>query len=488
MANKWELFYTFAPVSSCAGVPDGNPLNDINYQTFRVNGGSVTAFGNTASYCPDTEASVRDPMIASFKSGAWVPFGFPVMTDADTIYTNGVLYSPAAAAPTHVISLSLGFVPPELAAYFQSYISEISSKLITKIALPPAPWQYLSTTYDAAANAFNIWLYVPSTAVLTMAKDDYGFMDKAGAYGDLQVRYGFMSPGALQDIYDWFAAWVDVILGILLIIIGVFFTGGVLAIVLLFAGVSVLAWRVYDAVTKQQIAETTATNLDIQLQQTNKATQAASAAESVWQSSTKTQADCTTRLQAQMNIHLSKINGYLNLYAKYANLITELNTELNDFTTKANGIMSAFKAASYAATTCDTYYVQLNDLIGVSDNIINSSLSKYIIPADTYSIACKGWTNQAACEKGGCYWYNSSCNQEEQCWVSNPLGGCILSAKTGKAVLGATAGIILTAALYWLVTRKGEEAKSIYIGAKEAATGEIGRAKVAYSGLTTAVV
>lgn len=478
MANIWELFYTFAPKSSCVGVPDGQFLNDINYQTYRVNGGPIKAFGNTASQCPDPEASVRDPMINYFKTHSVYD---PLMTDADTIYTNGVLYY--SPYPTHFISISMGFVPPELMALFQTYITQISNGLVTKIAPPPAPWHYLSTTYDAAANAFNLWFYIPATAVLTMVSDDKGFEQHANPGGELKELYSFMtmSPGALQDLYDWFAAWVPLIVGILLILIAAFGPFGLFAdIVLLFAGLVILGWKVIDATSRQVLADTKATNLNIQLDQNNKEDQARNGAEDIWNKSAKTQADCITRMQGHRDIHLAKLNGYLDQFAKYAGLVTELTKEKDTFTTNANGIITEFKTVSYTAGTCDTYFVRMNSEIGTSNAAINDSLGRYIKPDETYSIACKGWTNQAACEKGGCFWYGSACHQEEQCWISNPLGGCVLSAKTGRAVAGATAAIFLTAFAYWLFTRKEKEVVSIYAGAKEAVTGEVARAKAAY--------
>ena len=95
-------------------------------------------------------------------------------------------------------------------------------------------------------------------------------------------------------------------------------------------------------------------------------------------------------------------------------------------------------------------------------------------------MTCIGWTNQAACEQAECYWYDGSCHKEENCWISNPLGGCTLSAGTGKTIVGVTVGIAVLGGLYWLLTRKREEVVSIYSGAREAATTEVSRARTAY--------
>jgi hypothetical protein len=365
-----------------------------------------------------------------------------------------------AAAPTHYVSLSMGFVPLELISYFETYISAISDNLMTYIAPLPSPWEYVKTTYDRITNSFNIWLYLPATAVLSM------------------------SPGALQDIYDFFTAWAPLVTGILLILIASFGPFGLLIdLVLLFAGLAILAWKVIDATLNQILAETIATNLTIQLGQINKETQARNAAEELWNKSAKAQSDCITRLQSHRSIHLAKLNGYLDQYAKYPDLVTELNKEKETFTANASSIINEFQTVPYVASVCDTYFVRLNSEIGRSDVAINDSLGKYIKPDETYLIACKGWTNQAACEKGECFWYDSACHKEENCWIGSPLGGCVLSAGTGKTIVGVTAGLILLGATYWLFTRKRAEVSSIYIGAREAVTTEAARAKAAYSSI-----
>jgi len=364
-------------------------------------------------------------------------------------------------APTHYISLSMGFVPPELITYFEGYISVISDNLMTYLSPLPNPWVYLKTTYDRVTNSFNLWLYLPATAVL------------------------YMSPGALQDLYDTITAWAPLVIGVMLILIAAFGPFGILAdIVLLFAGLVILAWKVIDATAKQILAEIVATNLTIQIEQTNKEAAARNMAEEIWTKSAKTQSDCTTRLQTHRDILLAKLNGFLDQYAKYPLLVTELTKIKDTFIKNTNNILTEFKTIPYVATTCDAYFVRLNSEIGTSDVAINDALGRNINPAENYSIACKGWTNQAACETGGCYWYDSSCHQEEACWISNPLGGCILSANTGKTIVGVTIGLVLLGISYWLVTRKRAEVTSIYIGAKEAAAAEAGRAKAAYKAIT----
>lgn len=432
----------------------------------KLNNDPMRHFGSMQIPCTATDknAYVRDRMINAMKTYGWdTANGFVYLTDADTIYTNDVLYY--QPAPTHYVSLSMGFVPAELITYFETYISAISDNLMTKLAPLPSPWEYVKTTYDRITNSFNIWLYLPATAVL------------------------YMSPGAMQDIYDYFTAWAPLVAGILLILIAAFVPfSGFVTLVLLFSGLAILAWKVIDATSKQIKAEGTATNLIIQLEQTNKETQARNAAEDLWNKSAKSQSDCITRLQSHRDIHFAKLNGYLDQYAKYPGLITELNKEKDTFTTNANSIITEFKTVPYIASACDTYFVRLNSEIGRSDVAITDSLGRYIKPDETYSVACKGWTNQAACEKAECFWYDGACHKEENCWISNPLGGCVLSAGTGKTIVGVTVGLVLLGTAYWLLTRKQAEVSSIYVGAREAVTTEAARAKAAYGAIRAPAV
>ena len=359
-----------------------------------------------------------------------------------------------ALPPTHYISLSMGFVPPELITYFETYISAISDNLMTYLAPPPSPWVYVKTTYDRITNSFNIWLYLPDTAVLSM------------------------SPGALQDIYDFIAAWAPLVTGIMLILIAAFGPFGVLVdIVLLFAGLVILGWKVVDATSKQLLAETIATNLDTQISQDNKENQAKQLVEAIWEKSGKTQADCLTRLSAHQSFHNAKIKGYLDIYAKYPDFITKLTVESTTFTTNANAILSEFKTQAYTADVCNTYVVQMDNENNSSNLRINNLLSTFVPPDVPYSVPCKGWTNQAGCEQAECFWYDGACHAEEACWIPNPIGGCILSAGTGKIIVGTVALFGIIGIAYWVATRRPEEAKAIITGAREAAREEAARAR-----------
>lgn len=460
MANIWELFYTFAPKSSCIGVPDGNTLNDVNEMTYRLNGGPIQLYGHAASKCPDPEAYILNMMISYLKSDY-----ASIWTDADTIYTNGVLYY--KPAPTHYITLGLGFVPVELMDIFDAWISEISNQLLNYIAPFPSPWTYIKTTYERAENAFRIWLYLPPTATASL-----------------------MVMSFYDDLVSSLSVWVPVILGIIAIIIGagLIGTGGLLvlgwiiALGLLIGGAAVILWKVNEISTARVIAEETAKNYTVQITVFTNFDKAKENLNKAWEASQKTLTECTTRLNGYMNIYLaSVIDSYIEKYSKYAAVTTEMQAERAAFLTASNAIITEFKTKPYTGDVCNTYYAGLDGAITASKTKVSDIIARNIDPTKPYEMTCKGWTNQAACEKAECFWYDSACHKEENCWIGSPLGGCVLSAGTGKTIVGVTVGLALLGAAYWLLTRKRAEVTSIYVGAREAVTTEAARAKAAYS-------
>lgn len=374
-------------------------------------------------------------------------------------------------SPTHYISLSVGFVSPQVIDYFVEYIREISDKLMINLPLLPNPWVYLETTYDRAAGAFNIWLYLPPES----------------------PTLSFLSPSFLDNLMNWLDLYLPLILGVISIIIGALLIAvappaGVLYLIwgwtTLMAGAALLAYKIYDLAQQVTVMQNTVDNQQIQLTNLENKNKSDAIIGDAWQKSLKTQSDCTTRLMGTAGSQANFIQNYLDKYAKYVGLVTDLTAEKNTFTTETNSIITEFKGKPYSESTCNDYYGRIMTESGASETRTQDIINKYVIKEEKYSVACRGWTNQAACEKGGCFWFDSACHQEEACWISNPLGGCVLSARTGRAVVGATAAIFVTAFAYWLFTRKEKEVISIYGGAKEVVTGEVGRAKAAYRQIT----
>lgn len=366
-----------------------------------------------------------------------------------------------ALIPTHYISMSMGFVPPQLAAYFQKYIIDISEQLMTKIAYPPAPWIYVKTTYDSVKNSFNLWFYLPST----------------------------MSPDALSDLFNWLWAWVPLIVGIILAIIGIalIVTGGTAAVLFgigglyyLAAGAIILSLKLFEVLSRTQKLKDTVTNQGQQLSNKNKEEQGKTIITQSWNSSSKTQAECLKRLQAYADLHNSIIDGDVNIFAKYPTLVTALKSEKDSFITAAKGIITQFQGTAYTVDVCNTFYSNLDAQVTESNVRISTLISQNVVPGESYSPTCIGWSNQTDCEKGECYWYNGGCHKDPNCWIPNPVGGCILSAGTGSIIVATIALITIGGVAYWLLTRHPTETRTIISSAKGAVTGEAEKAKQAY--------
>jgi hypothetical protein len=366
-----------------------------------------------------------------------------------------------ALQPTHFISLSMGFVSPQLANYFQKYIIDISEQLYTKIAYPPPPWVYVKTTYDSVKNAFNIWYYMPST----------------------------MSPDSFSDLLNSVLAWSGLIVGVILAIAGIALiaTGGTAAVLFgvgglyyLAAGAIILSLSLYEMVSGTQKLQNTVTNQGQQLSNINKEDQGKVLLTKLWEQSPKKQADCSLRLKSYMDLHNSIIDGDVNIFAKYATLVTALKSEKDSFTTTAKGIITQFQGTSYTVDVCNTFYNNLDAQVTASSVRISTLISQNVVPGESYSPTCIGWGNQADCEKGECFWYNGGCHKDPNCWIPNPVGGCILSAGTGTVIVGTIGLIIIAGVAYWLVTRNPTETKTIFTSAKGAVTGEAEKAKQAY--------
>lgn len=464
MVNTWYFNYTF-------NIPCDNGGNTMDIQ---FNNEPARHYGSLQIPCTATDknAYVRDYMIAAMKQFGWdTAHGFVRLTDEDTIYANGLLYS--KAAPTHYVTLGLGFVPPELMDLFNTQISAISGQLLDYMAPFPSPWEYVKTTYERAENSFRIWLRLPPIATASV-----------------------MTMSYLDDLISFLSTWVPVVIGIVSIIIGaallaaggLLALGYVVALGLLIGGAAVLVWKVNEISTALQIATQTANNLDILVGVLTNFDKAKDNLLRAWSAFSQTLADCTTRLNGYRDLFLKTyIDSYITKYSKYSTLTTELQGERAAFLVASNAILAEFKTKPYASTVCDSYYVRLDGAISASTVAVNTIIARNIDLTKPYEMTCVGWTNQAACEKAECHWYDSSCHKDESCWIGSPLGGCTLTAGTGKTIVGVTVGLFVLGAAYWLLTRKSAEVSSIYIGAKEAVTSETARAKAAYSSIRAPV-
>ena len=298
-----------------------------------------------------------------------------------------------------------------------------------------------------------------------------------------------MSPDSFSDLSNYLWAWVPSIIGIILVAIGlvIIATGGTAALLFgadglfyIAAGAIILTLKLYEVLTGTEKLQNTVTNQGQQLSNNNKEDQGKTLITKSWDQSAKTQADCLKRLQSIIDLHNSIIDGDVNIFSKYATLVTALKSEKDSFTTTAKGIITQFQGSAYTVDVCNTFYSNLDAQATASNVRINTLISQNVVPGESYSPTCIGWSNQVDCEKGECYWYNGGCHKDPNCWIPNPVGGCILSAGTGTVIVGTIGLIIVAGVGYWLVTRNPTATKTIYTSAKEAVTGEAEKAKQAY--------
>ena len=378
------------------------------------------------------------------------------LVGSSALVFKGVTVSPAPE-PTHRVQFKMAFVPPEIMDVFTDNITQISDGIMSRLDPLPGPWQYVRTTYDRTENAFNIWLSLPSGSATTMS--------------------------AIDDIIFWISNAFLVVVGFVIIILAPWLAPSVFVLYVLYlVGVIAGSWGLYNLIEGKKVAEEIAKNLKVQKELNNNSDIGKGVLNDGWEASAKTQADCLRyRLEGYRDFHSKGyIDSYTDKYAKYSGFVTALKAEKNSFLTNVNGIIAEFKAKPYSVDLCNTYYSAIDSAITASRIRVNELVTQYIDPEQPYELTCKGYSNQSDCEKAECYWYNSECHQEEACWIPNPLGGCILSAGTGKAIVGTAALLAIVGTAYWLATRKPQEIKSIYYGAKEAAAAEAKRAKELY--------
>jgi len=155
MANKWELFLTLTPYPAC--VPFSNNNVTMTYRVSGDNCGAPYPCGTIQSYgesCSDTIQPLITEMINYFKTHSAYN---PLMTDTDTIYINGILYTSA----THMVELQLS--PNPYISTIEQNILQISSELAKYIPADP-DIQYLKTEFsNGVAKVYLKWIGPPAT-------------------------------------------------------------------------------------------------------------------------------------------------------------------------------------------------------------------------------------------------------------------------------------------------------------------------------------
>ncbi len=297
--------------------------------------------------------------------------------------------------PTHYLEFKMAFVPVELVDYIDTYIVDISNTLMTHLPILPPPWEYVKTTYNRNTNSFIMWLYTPNT---------------------LGLQEDIISIG------QWAIAYVSMIVGVILIIIAgilAFLGFPWLALFTLLGAVGfiITGYVLKDVLTNTKKIEEKLNNANVSIQSTNKENVGRGNTEDEWNTSDKTKISCKTRLETHRDIHIAKIDGLKNDYLKYADLVTNLNTEKESFITQSNTIINEFDAQPYSEALCNSYYINIDNLINSSNITITSLIDSYVNPNETYEPTCTGWITKVDCETAKCYWYNNKCNSEPYCNV-----------------------------------------------------------------------
>ena len=333
--------------------------------------------------------------------------------------------------PTHYLEFKMGFVPTELVDYIDTYIIDISNTLMTHLPSLPFPWEYVKTTYDRNTNSFIMWLYTPN------------------------------SLGLIEDIIsigEWAVAYVSMIVGVLLAILAIILAlyglpHVALIILAIAAGLIITGYTLYEVKTSTAKVTEKLNNANVSIQSDNNENKGRQDAENEWNNSDKTKTSCKTRLESHKNIHIAKIDGLINNFSKYADLVTELKTEKETFTTQSNDIINEFDLQPYSEATCNSYYINIDNLINSSNITISSLTNSYVNPDETYEPTCTGWLTKVDCETAKCYWYNNKCNSEPECLIPLP-GGCLLTKDTATALV-TIGGILLGGyVVYKLVSSK----------------------------------
>ncbi len=297
--------------------------------------------------------------------------------------------------PTHYLEFKMAFVPVELVDYIDTYIVDISNTLMTHLPILPPPWEYVKTTYNRNTNSFIMWLYTPNT---------------------LGLQEDIISIG------EWAIAYVSMIVGVLLAILAIILAlyglpHIALIILAIAAGLIITGYTLYEVKTSTTKVTEKLNNANVAIQSDNNENKGRQDIENEWNNSDKTKASCKSRLESYRDIHIAKIDGLKNNYLKYADLITNLNTEKESFITQSNTIINEFDAQPYSEALCNSYYINIDNLINSSNITITSLIDSYVNPNETYEPTCTGWITKVDCETAKCYWYNNKCNSEPYCNV-----------------------------------------------------------------------
>ncbi len=208
----------------------------------------------------------------------------------------------------------------------------------------------------------------------------------------------------------------------------------------------VAGYGVYRLVDMVSVLKEQVTNYQTKDQNDTRLDQMVANVLAAYEKSPKTKDDC-----------LNKLNGLKIAYTTYldtmqkdfANLYTPAMKRT--FAAAADGAIEQFKNGTI---TCEQATEKMLTQGGIAKADVSTNFTTVYVTNNPYVPPKK-----------------------EDCWIAAPLGeGCVLSAKTGKIIVGSVAAVGILGVVYWFVTRRPAEAKIVIERVKE----EAARARAAY--------
>ena len=338
-----------------------------------------------------------------------------------------------ALKPTHYVELQLALLQSEASDLIEQNISTISTEIPILFGLPPSPWTYINTTFDKTNKKLILW-YNNSTVTLGISRYDI--------VADIM--------GLLNFIWTWLPAIIAAIFGIIATAIAIVGGAPLWIIVGLFTGAVIVTGAVISLITQKEELKKEVTNLEVANSQIVLPVKIKERIVYDWSQSDKSNIVCLNiRLDGYKKAHIEYIVGYKIKYPnKLAGFYTEIDAEIQLFSTNADTIISEFNQQTYSVTVCDTYYVRMDTEVSNSSTRVNAIIVKYITEG-IYTVKCPDFVTSGLCTKSGCMWYYGKCIDKSDCLIVEPFNNtCIL--KTGDIVMGGIIGIGALTAIYYI--------------------------------------
>ena len=272
--------------------------------------------------------------------------------------------------------------------------------------------------------------------------------------GILRLQLSPTGSWGIVEYAEFLFAIIITAIGALLLII--FMPVGLVGLAIIVAATIVLDYVVYRIIDSNVELQQIVTNLQAKDQNDTKLDQTLAAVFEEYEKSAKTKDDC-----------LNKLNGMRISYTTYLDMMQK----------NFPNLYTPAMKRTFQATT-DNAIAQFRD-------------GKITCERATEITMAAGATTKADVSTNFTANYNTTLGYtppKKDCWISAPIGeDCILSASTGKWLVGSAVVLIGLGITYWAVTRKPAETRLVFERAKEIAVkgGEIakteyGRMKTAY--------